>query len=410
MHRRDIAKVLLASSVASPLMAQRADAQTCNAPCFPLTPAEILHSAPVTDAAYLPGDVRRYGVIGDASNGTPAPGDTNALNAAAEFCRLSGTPILGFEGTCTVSGTISLNCIGDLSALTIRADTAAVSPVVRVGTTAGNPTPLNGSLWLPKIVNSAKTPGTGWPTLGTGLELANIQQAELHVPFVYGFFIGIFAGGHTSGFSYNTVHLVMISTNKIGLRIQGRTAAGWANQNTFIGGRFFIPGNEGAAIVGARYIQLTPLSLAVVDNTWPNGNTFIGCTIESGEPEYLLEVAGSHNTFLNCRFEAAPANVAMLGHASSLMTYENMIIGGYNSSSLTLTQSGLTAHNGILNPRSSLGFAFGNGPTMLTGTGSPQGTVAAPVGSLYLRSDGGAGTTLYVKQSGASSNTGWVGK
>jgi hypothetical protein len=35
--------------------------------------------------------------------------------------------------------------------------------------------------------------------------------------------------------------------------------------------------------------------------------------------------------------------------------------------------------------------------------------VSAPVGSLYSRTDGGAATTLYVKQSGAG-NTGWVGK
>lgn len=42
-------------------------------------------------------------------------------------------------------------------------------------------------------------------------------------------------------------------------------------------------------------------------------------------------------------------------------------------------------------------------------SGSPEGTFAAPVGSLYMRTDGGAGTTLYVKQSGTG-NTGWVGK
>ena len=44
-----------------------------------------------------------------------------------------------------------------------------------------------------------------------------------------------------------------------------------------------------------------------------------------------------------------------------------------------------------------------------SGTGSPEGALGAPVGSLFLRTDGGAGTTLYVKQSG-SSNTGWVAK
>ncbi len=44
-----------------------------------------------------------------------------------------------------------------------------------------------------------------------------------------------------------------------------------------------------------------------------------------------------------------------------------------------------------------------------SGTGSPAGVVTANVGSLYLRQDGGAGTTLYVKESG-SGNTGWASK
>lgn len=47
--------------------------------------------------------------------------------------------------------------------------------------------------------------------------------------------------------------------------------------------------------------------------------------------------------------------------------------------------------------------------TIKAGTGSPEGVVSAPVGSLFLRSDGGAGTTLYVKESGTG-NTGWVAK
>lgn len=45
----------------------------------------------------------------------------------------------------------------------------------------------------------------------------------------------------------------------------------------------------------------------------------------------------------------------------------------------------------------------------LNGTGSPESSVTASVGSLYTRTDGGAGTTLYVKESGTG-NTGWVGK
>lgn len=43
------------------------------------------------------------------------------------------------------------------------------------------------------------------------------------------------------------------------------------------------------------------------------------------------------------------------------------------------------------------------------GSGSPETVVTANVGSLYLRTDGGASTTLYVKESGTG-NTGWIAK
>jgi hypothetical protein len=44
-----------------------------------------------------------------------------------------------------------------------------------------------------------------------------------------------------------------------------------------------------------------------------------------------------------------------------------------------------------------------------SGSGSPESVVTAPIGSLYTRTDGGAATTLYVKESGTGS-TGWVAK
>lgn len=48
-------------------------------------------------------------------------------------------------------------------------------------------------------------------------------------------------------------------------------------------------------------------------------------------------------------------------------------------------------------------------PRFITGTGTPEGAVAAAVGTVFLRTDGGAGTTLYVKESGTG-NTGWAAK
>jgi len=55
-------------------------------------------------------------------------------------------------------------------------------------------------------------------------------------------------------------------------------------------------------------------------------------------------------------------------------------------------------------------FHAGDGTTLwTTGSGTPESSVTAAIGSLYTRTDGGAGTTLYVKESGAG-NTGWVAK
>lgn len=50
-----------------------------------------------------------------------------------------------------------------------------------------------------------------------------------------------------------------------------------------------------------------------------------------------------------------------------------------------------------------------NGVKYFSGSGSPESVTDAPVGSIYTRTDGGAGTTLYVKESGTG-NTGWAAK
>ena len=47
---------------------------------------------------------------------------------------------------------------------------------------------------------------------------------------------------------------------------------------------------------------------------------------------------------------------------------------------------------------------------ILSGRGTPNDVVSAPVGSLYMNIDGGAGTTLYVKEEGNTSSLGWVPK
>lgn len=56
-----------------------------------------------------------------------------------------------------------------------------------------------------------------------------------------------------------------------------------------------------------------------------------------------------------------------------------------------------------------LDTAIGPLGSIFRGTGDPENVVTAPIGSLYLRADGGAGSTLYVKESGTD-DTGWQPK
>jgi hypothetical protein len=44
------------------------------------------------------------------------------------------------------------------------------------------------------------------------------------------------------------------------------------------------------------------------------------------------------------------------------------------------------------------------------GKGSPEGEVKGSIGALYINLDGGASTTLYIKESDDKKTTGWVEK
>jgi hypothetical protein len=85
-------------------------------------------------------------------------------------------------------------------------------------------------------------------------------------------------------------------------------------------------------------------------------------------------------------------------------TYDNFIL-------VATWTGGAGVSVGVTVSSSGPGASFQGGTILpMSGIGSPAGVVAAPVGSIYLNLSGGAGTTLYVKESGGSTSSGWVGK
>lgn len=100
---------------------------------------------------------------------------------------------------------------------------------------------------------------------------------------------------------------------------------------------------------------------------------------------------GAANTWLN-----APTEMVFRTGGGTRMSFTS-------SATQITTQETNFSHAA---PRLNFGTS---GITIRPGAGDPNSSVTAPVGSLYLRTDGGAGTTLYVKESGTG-NTGWVAK
>jgi hypothetical protein len=60
----------------------------------------------------------------------------------------------------------------------------------------------------------------------------------------------------------------------------------------------------------------------------------------------------------------------------------------------------------IVSTGAKLYFGSTAGPSISSGSGSPEGSVSANVGSLYLRTDGASGNQLWTKETGGG-NTGW---
>jgi hypothetical protein len=79
--------------------------------------------------------------------------------------------------------------------------------------------------------------------------------------------------------------------------------------------------------------------------------------------------------------------------------------GGRNPNSWAIHEDDPLDRNAL----GSINLGGDAGPLISAGNGSPEGVVPSVVGGLYLRLDGGANSTLYVKESGTG-NTGWVAK
>lgn len=112
--------------------------------------------------------------------------------------------------------------------------------------------------------------------------------------------------------------------------------------------------------------------------------------------------------FTNRQFiESLPGGVWL---AKTLNDMISAVNAGWNTQHQSDGTHGVVTATSVRTPIHQVGSVT-NAPTITSGPGSPESLILAVQGSLYLRTDGGAATSLYVKETGnGATRTGWVAK
>jgi hypothetical protein len=221
------------------------------------------------------------------------------------------------------------------------------------------------------------------------LVASNFFNVNAGATFVTTGFAGIWYGNDASGAG--------IATARLGL--------GWPNPANQV----VIPNNTAYSVLNnAGNAEIKALT---VDST----NSHVALA-PSGTPAYIggtLSLAGDRAT------GGYPAVIANGGSGSPAPAYAAENAAGSDAFPLI----SLDGNNNVLvapqknsnrayttSPSWSFAGDTGVGRTIYTGAGNPNGSQVGNPGDLYLNASGGSGTTLYVKETGTGTNTGWVGK
>lgn len=172
------------------------------------------------------------------------------------------------------------------------------------------------------------------------------------------------------------------------------------------------------AVGCAHSTKLTGVGFSAVTLYASRGET--GITLANSGAKLCLSAATCVSDSSGTAAFAAPISTTGAVSATKLANFNNgltIVATSGNDVVIRSGDSGTTGNVYISNQsehfaqftNAGMLFAAGAGANVLYGSGSPASVVTAPVGSVYLCTNGGTGTTLYVKESGTG-NTGWVAK
>lgn len=182
----------------------------------------------------------------------------------------------------------------------------------------------------------------------------------------------------------------------------GTTSNNWNTEGTGLGinaASGFLGDLINCQINGVQYFNVSRTGLTSMGGiNWaygggsygrilPNGNGIVVLYNSAANDFNRIQLGGSTNLFPSLKRVSDSIEIRLAD----------------DSASANLSAGIISSNSGRINMSSSGTFAI------RSGAGSPEGVITATPGSLYMRTDGDAVTSLYVKGTGTG-NTGWVAK
>jgi len=289
------------------------------------------------------------GVPVDGSNATGvdptgATDSTAALQAVIDAHAASPTEpnkVLRIQGIFLLASTLYLK--GNTDAANAVFNYTGSGVAIQIGSSALG----NVGRWtisIGSIVCTTKPAGAVWVAGSVGLKLTNVARCTFSYNTISNFETGLLLFGDgtygTGGVAYNTFNCGTLENNKVNQSLQASTGgtAGWTNENIFNGGGW--THTDGTyPVAGMTHILIGTTGVAMSQNN----NRWIGCCLETVLEEYVLDVYGTDNMWIGCRWEGYGHNPPTKWRATSA---RNTIIGGYDLSSL---MNGRSEEVGALN-------------------------------------------------------------
>lgn len=397
--------------------------------------------------------VKAFGAVGDGTTD-----DTVAIQTAINYAATLQSPILYVdEGDYYVTNVLSFD-LPNYSTIQfvgrIKSNVSANS-AIRIGSISTNR--FGYYVTGLKVIRTSIDTSSG----SIGVQLRNLVASYIDIRRCEGFQDGIYCFGTqgNGGFSYNEIHMGFIHDNRTNLHLAA-SGAGYCNENNFYGGSFnhssafpvvttanlvidHFPTNElnSNRFFGPSFEDNTLTSVAARINGF--NNIIFSPRLENpaAQPTYpiIFEADSTECSLFGYGFVVNSSNIQDLGQNNSWQSRQQMFYQNQASTGATeavyrarSTASGSAKVYRADDPSGTLqSYIDGNGLIvagnrlygeqgvrwstssgtlndrgLFANNASPEGAVTADTGSLFAKTNGGAGQTLWVKEAGGG-NTGW---